>query len=96
MPRILLLVLIMMLAGVFSYAEEKKGAGDDFISSTVSDVFDKVNKYTSGQKDLFATPDEDTGAGSGDAMGFTRDSLGRKVPRSTLKSGTASPVEEPL
>lgn len=50
MKILLVVVAVMFILCAAAYAEEKPKIGqDDFISSTVSDVFDKLNQYTSGQ-----------------------------------------------
>ena len=90
----LFLVIMMTAAGVPAYAEEAKAPNDDFISSTISDVFDKLGKYTVGEKDIFYSKDENKDKDK-DAD-YERDALGRKVPRATLKTGREAALNQPL
>lgn len=72
-------------------AESEKLGRDDFVSSTISDVFDKVGKYTSGEKRLF-DPDEKKAATR--EAGYDTDPLGRKIPDQAIKPLKRPPASE--
>ena len=70
---LLMAVVIAATCGV-SFADDVSG-DDNFFSSTLSSVVDKVNKYTSGEKGLL-TPDDNDFRRRSD---YGQDGLGRKL-----------------
>ena len=81
-------VLLVIGTCVLAYAEvdsEKLGR-DDFISSSLSAVVDKVDKYTSGEKDIFLSNDEKSE--KKDEGDYDTDALGRKIPKVPIRSTT--------
>lgn len=85
MEKSLFFIFVIIVINTPIYAEGEKMGKDDFISNAISDVFDKVGKYTSGEKEIMSSKDE----GMDEDTGYDRDALGRKVPSSTLRSGRA-------
>lgn len=53
----LIIAMMVTLAAVCAAADDSKG--QDFVSSTLSDVVDKVDKYTSGEKDILDSENDD-------------------------------------
>lgn len=52
MIKIIFFVFAIFIAGSIIYADEAKLGKDDFVSSAISDVFDKVGKVTSGEEPI--------------------------------------------
>ncbi|MFA5146038.1 MAG: hypothetical protein WC515_01460 [Candidatus Omnitrophota bacterium] len=75
MAKIISLVFAVGLAAGVACAEEAKLGENDFVSSTVSDVFDKLGKVTSGKDNIFAYEEKDHRKFDPD-----EDPLGRKIP----------------
>ena len=92
MIKTIFLFFTVMMIGIPVYADDTKPGNEDFISSTVADVFDKIGQYTSGEKDILLEKNE----GMDEDVGYERDALGRKVPDATRKSGKATPLDETL
>jgi len=79
---VILAMIIVLVASCPVCAETEKLGRDDFVSSTISDVFEKVGQYTSGEKRLFDRYEERAERGSdADAT----DPLGRTVPDPAIK-----------
>ena len=75
-------------ACAFADSEEKPQLGkDDFVSSSISAVFDKVDKITSGEEPIF---DKNYKKSAGDE-GYT-DILGRKMPEPKIRTVTPKPA----
>lgn len=74
-------------------AEDAKLGQDDFVSSSISAVFDKVGEYTSGEKRILSEDAE----GASDEDMYTEDALGRKVPAEPrLKTGREAALNDPV
>ncbi len=84
---ILLAVLIVAVGYSALFAEGEKIGEGDFVSSTISDVFDKLNQYSSGKKHILYTEEE---LNKEDNI-YDRDALGRKVQAVTIRSGKGLP-----
>ena len=54
MEKIMVVLLILALASAFAYAEEAQLGRDDFFSQSVASVFDKLNKYATGEKQIIS------------------------------------------
>lgn len=64
-----------------AHAEDERLGRDDFVSTAIADVFDKVGKYTSGEKTFF---DRDEKSDQSASSGST-DPLGRPIPDPAIK-----------
>jgi hypothetical protein len=87
MTKILCAVFVVMVASVGYCAEEAKLGKDDFISTTVADVFNKVEEYTSGQKKII----DSNWKNAGDEKGQKKEASGDEMTGITIRSGTTSP-----
>lgn len=65
MARVFLSLLFILTAVGMASADEAKLGKDDFISSTISDVFDKVGKVTSGEERIIKDDYRSTDKGVG-------------------------------
>lgn len=92
MLRTLFLIIMMVAISSLVYAEGPNKGDDNFISSSFSAVFDKLNDYASGEKKIFT----DDAKGADEEVDYSRDALGRKVPTTTTRSGMTSSPDEPL
>lgn len=72
----------LALAYAPALAEGDRLGRDDFVSSTISDVFEKVGKYTSGEKRLFDRDEQPAGRV---ADAYNTDPLGRPIPDTAIK-----------
>jgi len=86
---VVMLALGMALAavGVQAADGEKKQLGkDDFVSTTLSDVFDKLGKFSSGEKSIVTSDyqDEET------------DFMGRKIKKRGASTGKKTALDEKL
>ena len=89
--KMLFAFLVITIICTAAYAEEKAKLGqDDFISSTVADIFDKLGQYTSGQKRIIDSNWKNAGEESAQGKG----SLGEDMRGVTIRSGTASSAEK--
>jgi len=79
--RFLALIIIIVWAGACgaAYAEDERPRKDDFFSSALSDIFGKVNQYTSGEKSIISNEDTST---LGD-VGYAAETTSQRVARST-------------
>ncbi len=50
--KTMFLILIMIFMGSVAYAEEERSEQGDFLSSTLSDVFNSLGDYASGERDI--------------------------------------------
>ena len=87
MVKFILAILVVAIAAGAVYAEEKKLGKDDFVSSTISDVVDKVEKVTSGEEKIFMDEYDNNGH---EQIKPNEDPLGRKVP-----DPLAKPIRKP-
>ena len=92
MVKVLFVALIIMAAVVSAYADEAQQSGDNFISSTLSDILGKVNQYTSGEKHIMSEDAE----GMNKDVGYTEDALGRKTAIAGPNTGKEAALEEPI
>lgn len=60
MAKAIFFVIVMMSASALAYAESdsERFGRDDFLSSSISAICDKVGQYTSGEKDVILSDDE--------------------------------------
>lgn len=79
-------ILILMAALLASpvFAQEAKKDCDNFFTCAISDVFDKVNSYTSGEKDILIPEDK---WADEEEVEYGIDPTGRRTPKSTSRSG---------
>ena len=76
MMKILFALLAVTIASSLAYAEEKPKLGrDDFVSTTISDIFEKVGQYTSGEKKIFDSDWKNSGEGKGYGKGETDEDI---------------------
>jgi len=74
--KTLLVLVAITIASTLAYADEKPKLGrDDFISTTVSDIFAKVGQYTSGEKKIFDSDWKNSGEGKGYGKGETEEDV---------------------
>ena len=86
-------ILMAAMTSVSAYAADEKLGRDDFISTSVASVFDKLGEYTSGEKKIVERDVWTTGEGSGAAKG----SLGQAVsdPNITIRGNIPSDNKAP-
>ena len=88
MKIVIIVFILVAVLGIAAYAVDDKSGEDNFLSSTVGSIFDKVGQYTSGEKGIF----ESENSKPGQDEGYTTDALGNRVPDTTIKSAdTSSP-----
>ena len=85
-----ILIIIVMFASTLAYAQDEKLGRDDFVSTSIEAVFDKVGQYTSGEKSFLYKGDEPEDK----EAGYTTDALGRKIPEPVLKPLKLPPVDK--
>ena len=86
------LVAMIMAVSMPIFAAEATLGEDDFVTSAVSDVFQKVGQYTSGEKRIIT---EDA-KGVDDMMGYKVDPNEGKLPKPPKKTGLDAALNEPL
>ncbi|MBP7056436.1 MAG: hypothetical protein KBB52_06265 [Candidatus Omnitrophica bacterium] len=79
--KIVLVFVISVLTAAVLYGGEGEIGKDDFITSTISDVFNKVGQYTSGEKTLLDPVDSDDRRGNYSQ----KDVLGREIEDPAIK-----------
>lgn len=77
-------MLIGMSVSAYAADGEKTGEGG-FVASAISDVFDKVDKVTSGEKSILESVDD-----------YEMDSSGRRIPKRRTGKYKKSALEEKL
>jgi len=85
---------VIMAAGIcgMASAADDQEVRYDYVTDTVSGVVNKAASILTGQTAITVAPDND-----GSPDDFTRDALGRRVPRSTaVKSGRSLHNDQPL
>jgi maltodextrin utilization protein YvdJ len=97
----LIFIMAVIVIGVAVYAAEDKFGDDNFLTSSINAVFDKVSKVTSGEQGILIK-DYDKEESRTD---YSRDALGRKIQEPTIRTTTkglpakdapATPAEEKL
>lgn len=86
--------LVLMAAGVTlaAFAADEQEVRYDYVTDTVSGVVNKAASILTGQTTITVSPDND-----GNPDDFTRDAIGRRVPKSTaVKSGGSLHNDGPL
>lgn len=73
-------IFITVLMAALAYAEDAQLGKDDFVTTAISDVFNKVGQYTSGEKTLL-DPVETAGKRSTEET----DALGRPISDPAIK-----------
>ena len=86
-----LLTTIVISAGNSMAADS---SDDNFFSSTISSITDKMNDYASGRKSL--AYDDSDAEGVYDGQPYTRNAMGQRVPTETVRGGMTSSPDEPL
>lgn len=85
-------IVLALGACVSAYAADDQEIKYDYVTETVSGVVNKAAAILTGQAEITVSPDNDGKPGD-----FTRDAIGRRVPKSTaVKSGQALHNDEPL
>lgn len=85
---------IFLLIGSWVFAEDESGGviKYDYVTDTASSIVDKASALLTGDLDIKAGPKE-----KGDPAAYTRDAIGRKVPKSTaVKSAGSMHSDQPL
>ncbi|MCX5680644.1 MAG: hypothetical protein NTZ95_08435 [Candidatus Omnitrophica bacterium] len=52
MLKILILMVAILIASIPVYAEDAQVGKDDFVSGAITDMFNKIGQYTSGEKSI--------------------------------------------
>ena len=79
-----LLFTIIMAGMAFSaYAADDKFSDDNFLTSSINAIFDKVNKVTSGEEGIFI---KDYNKSEENVPDYSKDALGRKIKEPTIRS----------
>lgn len=88
---VLLALLIAVTAILPACAEEQEGGKDNFISNALSDVFDKLNQYSSGEKRIIYTEEE-----MKQEKDATYDSsdFWQREPKAAVKTGSAMYLDD--
>ena len=92
--RLIACIIMVMIAVGTVWADDRKAGGDDFFSSTISDVFTKVNKYMSGEQDVLLSQSERIN--NEEKQSYDKDPLGRRVPTAVTQSGRLSTSDDPF
>lgn len=77
------IIAITLLAGPIFAVQQEDGGEENFLSSAISSAANKLNQYTSGEKDIMLNVDEDDEK-------YRRDAMGRDDPAGTFRSGNES------
>jgi hypothetical protein len=81
------IVLVIIGACIAAYAEEEKVGEGNFLSNTITSVFDKVGKYTSGEKKLIPL---DRDSWNSEEKAYEADPLDKKMSKNvTIRTGPA-------
>ena len=84
--RYLAIAILVTVASGAAYAADSSSSGDGtFVSSAISDIFDKVGKVTSGEKPIIESMND-----------YDMDSSGRTIPKKRGDTGKRSALEEKL
>ena len=92
MRTVIMICMLISVLSIAAYGADQGSGGEDFLSSTMGSVLDKVNQYTSGQKSLF-DPESDK---PGRAEEYTTDALGNRVLDTSVRSGKISSSDKSL
>jgi hypothetical protein len=82
--------LAVAVSAVSAYPADDKPSGDDFITSSVTAVFDKVNQYTSGEKSIIL----DDWRGTKKKDEYMTDALGRRIEEPIIRTRPASSADK--
>jgi hypothetical protein len=80
--------LVMGSMVTLAYAAEDNMAEDNFITNTVSTIFDKVNKVASGEEPILV---KDYNKSDTRGHDYTKDALGRNIQEPTIRTTGALP-----
>ena len=83
---VLIISMLVTLTPVCAAGDETRG--QDFVSSTLSTVFDKFDKYSSGEKGVFDSESE--------GAQYRTDALGHRIPASTRRRGEGNSPDDSL
>lgn len=81
LKKIIFYAVAVLFLGLPVHAGEGELGKDDFVTSTISDVFNKVGEYTSGEKTLLDPVDDKSSKRSG----ADKDALGRDIEDPAIK-----------
>lgn len=86
---VMLFVFAFALAGAPVYAEEKPKLGkDDFVTTSINAVFEKLNQYTSGEKKILDWDEMSVKKETGGTK-----AVGEKMPGITIRDAS-SPADK--
>lgn len=93
MAKVLFSIFVIMIAAISVYAAEEKLGRDDFVSSSIAAVFDKVGQYTSGEKRIIEKEENVTA----ENKGYGAEAVGRKAaePAITIRGNIPSDAKKP-
>ena len=86
-------ILMASMISVSAYAADEKLGRDDFISTSVASVFDKLGEYSSGEKKIVERDVWSTGEGSGAAQGASPQAV--SDPNITIRGNIPSDNKAP-
>jgi hypothetical protein len=93
MVRMFGIFIIIGIAAVpIIYAEDAKLGRDDFVSTSISAVFDKLGEYTSGEKSIFIEKAPGTEYGTR----YSEESIYGEGPAPSSKAGLDAALNDPV
>ncbi len=92
MIRYICTVTLSIVMCAIAYADDATLGKDDFVSSSIGAIFDKVGKYTSGEKKIFDDDQKDQPQG----MDYEMDALGNKIPDKVVDAEEAAATGKPI
>ncbi len=89
-------ILMASMISVSAYAADEKLGRDDFISTSVASVFDKLGEYSSGEKKIVERDVWARGEGSGAAKGSSAQAVSDPsiTIRGNIPSDNKAPAEK--
>lgn len=85
-------IALSIVMCAIAYADDPTLGKDDFVSSSVGAIFDKVGQYTSGEKKIFEDDQKDEPQG----MDYEMDALGNKIPDKVVDAEEDAATGKPL
>ena len=83
--NLVIAIVIAGMSGLVYAADDRPSSQDGFVSSAISDVFDKIGKVTSGEEPIIESVDD-----------YDMDSSGRRIPKRRVGTNKQSSLEEKL
>ena len=77
---------------VIAYADDTRLGKDDFVSSSVGAIFDKLGQYTSGEKGILVEEEKVEPQG----MNYEMDALGNKIPDKVVDTEEDAATGKPI